>query len=40
MDLKNLKNNVLAKANNGIKIICPPPALAGGNSKAGLKAKK
>jgi hypothetical protein len=32
MDLKNLKDNILAKANNGIEFFIPP-AKAGGNSK-------
>lgn len=32
MDLKNLMDNCLAKANDGIYILCLPPAKAGGNS--------
>lgn len=31
MDLNNLKDNILAKANNGIEFYFPP-AKAGGNS--------
>ncbi|MCZ2247830.1 MAG: hypothetical protein LC111_03620 [Bacteroidia bacterium] len=37
-------DNCLAKANDGIDILCPPPAKAGGNSggnsKAGGNSKK
>ncbi len=38
MDLRNLMDNCLAKANNGINILCPP-AEAGGNSNAGGNSK-
>jgi len=31
MDLRDTKDNILAKANNGIEFNCPP-AKAGGNS--------
>ena len=37
MDLKNLMDNCLAKANDGIDILCPPPAKAGGNSGGNSK---
>lgn len=37
MALNNLKDNILAKANNEIEFYYPP-AKAGGNSKAGVNS--
>ncbi|MFN4147451.1 MAG: hypothetical protein ACK4GN_16610 [Runella sp.] len=34
MDLRNTKDNILAKANNGIEYYCPP-SKDGGDSNAG-----
>lgn len=37
MDLKNIKDNILAKANNGNELFYPPDK-PGGNAKSGGNA--